>query len=168
MPQAVLLSSLADSRLGNTVAATDRPKKLTQQQPDMPQARMALAALPVRMGEHEQAINELLTLARQNPEAIQPLQQAAQLYARDHSPQQMQQWLSDLAKHSPALEQSADVLAALIHVGNNELAPARNLLEKWSDSKSAAVQRALGQLLVAETRSRKSRRLHGCPVQGCR
>lgn len=153
MPQAVLLSSLADSRLGNTVAATERLKKLTQQQPDMPQARMALAALLVRMGEHEQAINELLTLARQNPEAIQPLQQAAQLYARDHSPQQMQQWLSDLAKHSPALEQSADVLAALIHVGNNELAPARNLLEKWSDSKSAAVQRALGQLLVAETRA---------------
>lgn len=60
MPQAVLLASLADSRLGDTDAATARIEKLAQQHPEMAQPRLALAAILARTGNRERAIEELV------------------------------------------------------------------------------------------------------------
>lgn len=153
MPEAVLIASLADSRLGNTGQAMEQLQKLTRDNPELAQPRLALAALLAQSGDREQAVNELLTVARQNPEQMQPLQQALRLYANDHSTEQVLQWLDSLAQDNPALAQNANVLSALIHIGNRQPAQGRRLLTKWQGSDSPAVRQAFGQLLLAETRA---------------
>ncbi|MDX1817441.1 MAG: tetratricopeptide repeat protein [Marinobacter sp.] len=152
-PQAILLASMADARLGNVDNAVTRLAKLVDQKPELQAPMVALATLYAQTGKTSQAVDLLVKAALITPNAIQPLQQAGQLYARDHDMNQVKAWLGKVADAHPPLKTNADILQALINIRQGNLADARKLLDRHSDPDSAPLKRANGRLLVAEARA---------------
>ncbi|EMP55564.1 hypothetical protein MSNKSG1_06823 [Marinobacter santoriniensis NKSG1] len=152
-PQAILLASMADARLGNVDNAVSRLEKLVDQKPDLQAPTIALATLYAQTDKTSQAVDLLIKAALITPNAIQPLQQAGQLYARDHDMNQVKTWLGSVAETHPPLKTNADILQALINIRQGNLTDARKLLDQHSDPDSAPLKRATGRLLLAEARA---------------
>ncbi|MFT7337836.1 MAG: tetratricopeptide (TPR) repeat protein [Marinobacter maritimus] len=155
-PQAVLLASLADAKLGNPDEAVTRLEKLVKDSPQLQAPKVALASLYAQTGKRESAVNLLVEAATLTPDVIRPLQQAGQIYTLDHTTDEAQTWLADVAKAHPELKQNTDTLIALIDINRGELSEARATLLPLKDSDSATVKRAYAQLLVAEAQAAAS------------
>lgn len=155
-PQAVLLASLADAKLGNPDEAVTRLEKLVKDSPQLQAPKVALASLYAQTGKRESAVNLLVDAATLTPDVIRPLQQAGQIYTLDHTTDEAQTWLADVAKAHPELKQNTDTLIALIDINRGELSEARATLSPLKDSDSATVKRAYAQLLVAEAQAAAS------------
>ena len=150
-PQALLLAAIADARMGNSDLAIIRLEQLTVSNPDMQQARLALANLYASTSNPDKAVEQLLAAAVITPDVIGPLQQAGQIYAANHSVEEVQQWLGTVAETYPSLAPNASLLSALIHVQKGEVQQARTILEPIANEDNPMAYRAYGQLLAAES-----------------
>ncbi|WP_298447367.1 tetratricopeptide repeat protein [uncultured Marinobacter sp.] len=149
-PQAIMLASLADTQLGNPDKAASRLEKLVKASPNLQAPKIALASLYAQSGQRDQAVDLLVTAATITPKVIRPLQQAGQIYMLDHTIDEADTWLAGIANKHPELKQNTDALRALIAITQTDLAGARTLLSQWKGSDSAIINRAYGQLLLAE------------------
>ncbi|GGE72306.1 hypothetical protein GCM10011533_25820 [Streptosporangium jomthongense] len=152
-PRAILLASLADTQLGNPDAARTRLEKLVKESPELQAPKVALAALYAQSGQREEAVNLLVDAATLNPDSIRPLQQAGQIYMQDHTVAEARNWLASVSEEHPELKMNTDTLIALVAITQGELVEARETLSRWTDTDSATVKRAYGQLLLAEAKA---------------
>jgi len=150
-PQAVLLAAIADGRMGNTGPATIRLEKLTTDNPNMQQARLALANLYASTNSPDKAAEQFLAAAVITPDVIGPLQQAGRIYATTHSVEEVQQWLGTVAETHPPLAPNASLLSALIHIQQGDVEQARTILKPMANEDNPIGYRAYGQLLAAES-----------------
>lgn len=155
-PQAVLLASLADAKLGNPDSAATRLEKLVKDSPELQAPKVALASLYAQSGKRDSAVKLLVEAATITPEVIRPLQQAARVYALDHTIDEARTWLAGVAKAHPELKQNTDTLIAIVDINRGDLSAARTTLSPLKDSDSATVKRAYALLLVAEAQAAAS------------
>ncbi|WP_144776659.1 tetratricopeptide repeat protein [Marinobacter maritimus] len=155
-PQAVLLASLADAKLGNPDEAVTRLEKLVKDSPELQAPKVALASLYAQSGKRDSAVKLLVEAATITPEVIRPLQQAARVYALDHTIDEARTWLAGVAKAHPELKQNTDTLIAIVDINRGDLSAARTTLSPLKDSDSATVKRAYALLLVAEAQAAAS------------
>ena len=120
-PNAQMLTSMADFRLGNRTAAINRLQQHDQNAPSYALSQNALGGMLTAEGRNEDAIGAYLNAAIANPDNIQPLQQAGRLYAQTSSPAEVIQWLDGTAEQQATLADTAGALAAQILIQQGDI-----------------------------------------------
>ncbi|MBZ2167671.1 tetratricopeptide repeat protein [Marinobacter sp. F4216] len=149
--QAQLLASMADARLNNQSAATERLEALVKANPDWQPGLRALASTYLLSGEKDKAVGTMVEVVRLNPNDVGPLLQTSRLYAQDRTPEDVKSWLATLGQQHSELEPLAVGLVAQINIREGNLAEASDLLKTQPDNHSF-IQQTTANLLAAEAR----------------
>lgn len=153
-PEAVILASQADARLGQAELGQKRLEQLLADNPGNDAARLALASLYTGRGLADKAVQEYLTLARQEPQTpagAYYLQQAVLTLPQSGTAAPVHKWLSETGNRYPELKQAADALRILASIRAGDLAGARRELADIRNSGHELLPLVEAQLLLAES-----------------